>query len=139
MFINCYFNIWNFSTQVQMCKKQWHLSMMQNPSAWFGDPDYFSQDQLKDSIIFQVLKWITCKESFLNIFPLQQASAWLQLVSITNNWPMMVKLTSIIGKKSYYFVCWHNLKQSVNICHQFLQYFILYQLWIVDLKHVSEL
>ena len=21
-------------------------------------------------------------------------------------------------------------------CHQFLQYFILYQLWIVDLKHV---
>ena len=25
-----------------------------------------------------------------------------------------------------------------NICHQFLQYFILYQLWIVDLKHVSK-
>ena len=26
-----------------------------------------------------------------------------------------------------------------NKCHQFLQYFILYQLWIVDLKHVLEL
>ena len=30
------------------------------------------------------------------------------------------------------FVC-------IHLCHQFLQYFILYQLWIVDLKHVPEL
>ena len=29
--------------------------------------------------------------------------------------------------------------QLNNVCHQFLQYFILYQLWLVDLKHVSEL
>ena len=28
---------------------------------------------------------------------------------------------------------------KMYLCHQFLQYFILYQLWIVDLKHVSEL
>ena len=28
---------------------------------------------------------------------------------------------------------------QLYLCHQFLQYFILYQLWIVDLKHVSEL
>ena len=28
------------------------------------------------------------------------------------------------------------IKQLLYTCHQFLQYFILYQLWIVDLKHV---
>ena len=35
-----------------------------------------------------------------------------------------------------------NLKKEefgLYLCHQFLQYFILYQLWVVDLKHVLRL
>ena len=46
-------------------------------------------------------------------------------------------------KKNLYYKCLFStdrVKESIDvydyICHQFLQYFILYQLWIVDLKHV---
>jgi hypothetical protein len=85
------------STIAQMYKKQWQLSIMLNPSALVGDQDCFSQDQPWDWVILPVLRSPTWKKNFLDFFPLQQVSVWLQLDCITNNCLVIVKRTSITG------------------------------------------